>query len=318
AVAPLYIKAHSYGEYVFDHSWADAYQRSGRRYYPKLLCAVPFTPVTGPRLLCGGDEGLEAALISATESAAQQLGVSSVHINFPSEDVWSRLGARGLLQRQDQQFHFENKGYQCFADFLGELQSIKRKNLRRERAQAFQAGITIEWVTGSDIREVHWDAFYDFYMDTGSRKWGAPYLNREFFSRVGGVMADQILLILAKRDGRYIAGALNFMDATTLYGRNWGAIEHHPFLHFEVCYYQAIDFAIAKGLKRVEAGAQGAHKLARGYLPSATYSLHWIADPDFRDAIARYLAQERDAVTDEMTGLQEHAPFRRDLEREQE
>lgn len=309
--APLYAKAHSYGEYVFDHGWADAYARAGGRYYPKLLCAVPFTPATGPRLLAGGDPGTEDLLARSIQQITGQMKVSSAHLNFVPEDLWRRLGAQGFLQRTDQQFHWENAGYSRFADFLGQLSSMKRKNLRRERTQALENGIQIDWVTGSDLRETHWDAFFEFYMDTGSRKWGSPYLTRAFFSLVGAAMPERVLLVMARRGGRYIAGALNFIGSDTLYGRNWGAIEHHPFLHFEVCYYQAIDFAISRGLKRVEAGAQGAHKLARGYLPVATYSLHWIADPGFRRAVANYLTQERAAVAEGIEDLAAHSPFRR-------
>jgi predicted N-acyltransferase len=311
------MKSHSQGEYVFDHSWAEAYQRAGGRYYPKLLCAVPFTPVTGPRLLTGGDVAAESLLATSMQQVATKLGVSSLHINFPDEAVWQRLAGCGFLQRQDQQFHWENKGYKCFGDFLAELTSIKRKNLKRERSQALEAGIEIEWVTGSDLKEHHWDAFFEFYMDTGGRKWGQPYLTRKFFSLIGERMSAQVLLIMARRQGRYIGGALNLIGADTLYGRNWGTIEHHPFLHFEVCYYQAIDFAIAKGLKRVEAGAQGAHKLARGYLPNPTYSLHWIADPGFRKAVDRYLAEERIAVSQDIAAMREHAPFKKALPEEE-
>lgn len=310
-VAPVYVKSHSYGEYVFDHGWAEAYQRAGGQYFPKLLCAVPFTPATGPRLLAGGDAKREALLGDALQKFAAQMRMSSAHVNFVTEDAAQRLSAQGYLLRTDQQFHWENAGYSSFADFLAALSSIKRKNLRRERAQALEAGIEIEWVTGADLREAHWDAFFEFYMDTGSRKWGSPYLTREFFSLVGAAMPERVLLVMARRDGRYVAGALNFIGSDTLYGRNWGAIEHHPFLHFEVCYYQAIDFAIARGLKRVEAGAQGAHKLARGYLPVPTYSAHWIADPGFRRAVAHYLEQERAAVAEGIGELSEHSPFRR-------
>jgi hypothetical protein len=313
-VAPAYVKSHSYGEYVFDHSWAEAYERAGGRYYPKLLCAVPFTPATGPRLLADGDTAVEDLLAQSLQQMAAQMKVSSAHVNFVDAGTWERLGRIGFLQRADQQFHWENARYSCFADFLAALSSIKRKNLRRERAQALEAGIEIEWLTGTDLREAHWDAFFEFYMDTGSRKWGSPYLTREFFSLVGAAMPERVLLVMAKRAGRYVAGALNFIGSDTLYGRNWGAIEHHPFLHFEVCYYQAIDFAIARGLARVEAGAQGAHKLARGYLPVATYSAHWIADPGFRRAVANYLDQERAAVADGIDALSAHSPFRKSEE----
>lgn len=310
-LAPAYLKAHSYGEYVFDQGWAEAFERAGGRYYPKVLCAVPFTPVTGPRLLAGGNLEAEGLLAEALKRAAQTHGLSSLHVNFVERPVWERLGAQDFLQRTDQQFHWTNAGYGCFADFLAALSSQKRKTLRRERAQALDAGITIEWATGRDLTEAHWDAFFAFYMDTGNRKWGSPYLTRTFFSLIGERMAEQVLLVLAKREGRYIAGALNFIGSGTLYGRNWGAIEQHPFLHFEVCYYQAIDFAIARGLGRVEAGAQGAHKLARGYLPTPTYSAHWIADPGFRRAVAHYLEQERAAVAEGIEDLAAHSPFRK-------
>jgi len=309
--APMYVKNHSYGEYVFDHAWAQAFERAGGEYYPKLQVAVPFTPVTGPRLLTGGNAPAREALAQAMMAFAKRLEVSSLHITFPTESEASALAAQGFLQRHDQQFHWHNEGYADFAAFLAALSSIKRKNLRRERAQAVANGIDVEWITGSDLAERHWDAFFAFYMDTGSRKWGSPYLTRKFFSLVGQSMPEQILLVMAKRNGRYIAGALNFIGGDTLYGRNWGAIEHHPFLHFELCYYQAIEFAIAKGLKVVEAGAQGAHKLARGYLPARTHSLHWIAHAGLRDAVARYLKEERRAVAEDMEALAEHAPFRK-------
>jgi uncharacterized protein len=309
--APMYVKNHSYGEYVFDHAWAQAFERAGGEYYPKLQVAVPFTPVTGPRLLTGGDTLAREALAQAMMAFAKRLEVSSLHITFPTEDEALALAAQGFLQRHDQQFHWHNEDYPDFAAFLAALSSIKRKNLRRERTQALANGVDVEWVTGSDLKERHWDAFFAFYMDTGSRKWGSPYLTRKFFSLVGQNMADQTLLVMAKRNGRYIAGALNFIGGDTLYGRNWGAIEHHPFLHFELCYYQAIEFAITKGLKVVEAGAQGAHKLARGYLPARTHSLHWISHPGLRDAVARYLKEERRAVEEDMQALAEHAPFRR-------
>jgi uncharacterized protein len=312
AATPMYVKSHSYGEYVFDHAWADAFQRAGGEYYPKLQVTVPFTPVTGPRLLTGGDATAREPLAHAMMAFAQKLEVSSLHITFATPEEADALASLGFLQRHDQQFHWHNEGYTTFSDFLAALSSIKRKNLRRERAQALEAGIEVESLTGSDLKEAHWDAFFAFYMDTGSRKWGSPYLTRKFFSLVGESMADRILLVMAKRNGRYIGGALNFIGADTLYGRNWGAIEHHPFLHFELCYYQAIDFAIAKGLKVVEAGAQGAHKLARGYLPIRTQSAHWIAHAGLRDAVARYLKEERRAVGEEMEALAEHAPFKKD------
>jgi hypothetical protein len=312
AVAPMYVKNHSYGEYVFDQGWAEAFERAGGEYYPKLQVTVPFTPATGPRLLVGTDPTAREPLAHAMMAFAQKLQVSSLHITFAEEQEAEALGRLGFLQRHDRQFHWKNEGYATFADFLAALSSIKRKNLRRERAQALEAGVTVEWLTGSDLKEIHWDAFFAFYMDTGSRKWGSPYLTRKFFSLIGETMADRILLVMAKRNGRYIAGALNFIGSDTLYGRNWGALEHHPFLHFEVCYYQAIDYAIHRGLNVVEAGAQGAHKLARGYLPVRTHSAHWIAHAGLRQAVANYLTQERRAVGDEIEALAEHAPFKKD------
>lgn len=312
AAAPMYVKNHSYGEYVFDQGWAEAFERAGGEYYPKLQVSVPFTPVTGPRLLTGGNEAAREPLAHAMMAFAQKLEVSSLHITFAEEAEVETLGKLDFLQRHDRQFHWHNEGYASFADFLAALSSIKRKNLRRERAEAVSAGVDIECLTGSDLKEHHWDAFFAFYMDTGARKWGSPYLTREFFSLVGQSMAERILLVMAKRDGRYIAGALNFIGSDTLYGRNWGALEHHPFLHFELCYYQAIDYAITTGLKVVEAGAQGAHKLARGYLPVRTQSAHWIAHAGLRQAVSNYLTQERRAVGDEIEALAEHAPFKKD------
>ncbi|MGZ8415400.1 MAG: GNAT family N-acetyltransferase [Methyloceanibacter sp.] len=314
ACMPCYLKSHSQGEYVFDHGWADAYLRAGGRYYPKLQASVPFTPVTGKRLLiraCDDAREREALLLQAAVQVTDRLGVSSLHVTFLTRAEWQLAGEMGLLQRTDQQFHWQNDNYRSFDDFLVSLASRKRKAIRKERRDALADGIEIEWATGSDLTEAHLDAFFAFYMDTGSRKWGSPYLTRECFSLLGESMADQILLILAKRAGRYIAGALNFIGADRLYGRYWGGIEDHPFLHFEVCYYQAIDFAIARGLARVEAGAQGAHKLARGYLPSETYSAHYIADPALRRAVADYLKRERRAVAREIALLSEDAPFKR-------
>lgn len=312
AAAPMYEKNHSYGEYVFDQGWAEAFERAGGEYYPKLQVSVPFTPVTGPRLLTGGNAAAREPLAHAMMAFAQKLEVSSLHITFAEEAEVETLGKLDFLQRHDRQFHWHNEGYSSFADFLTALSSIKRKSLRRERAEAVSAGVDIECLTGSDLKEHHWDAFFAFYMDTGARKWGSPYLTREFFSLVGQNMAERILLVMAKRNGRYIAGALNFIGSDTLYGRNWGALEHHPFLHFELCYYQAIDYAITAGLKVVEAGAQGAHKLARGYLPVRTQSAHWIAHAGLRQAVANYLTQERRAVGDEIEALADHAPFKKD------
>jgi len=315
AAAPTYVKSHSLGEYVFDHAWADAYERAGGDYYPKLQVAVPFTPATGRRLLVRDDVDQDEArrtLVKGLRALRERLGASSVHVTFLPRDEWEALGNSGFLQRTDRQFHWVNEGYGGFDDFLGALASRKRKTIRRERRDALAPGIEIDWLTGSDIREAHWDAFFAFYQDTGSRKWGRPYLTRRFFSLVGEAMADRILLVMARRAGRYIAGALNFIGNDALYGRNWGAVEDHPFLHFEVCYYQAIDFAIARGLKRVEAGAQGEHKLARGYRPVLTYSAHDLADPALRRAVAAYLERERLYVTEEARALGDFTPFRRD------
>jgi predicted N-acyltransferase len=314
--APCYVKVHSRGEYVFDQGWAEAYERAGGNYYPKLQVAVPFTPVTGPRLLARPGplaEAVRGSLADALVQIAAQSELSSAHVTFVTESEWATLGARGFLQRTDQQFHWENSGFGNFEDFLGALSSRKRKSIRRERKEALSPGIEVHWLTGPDLTESVWDAFFTFYMETGSRKWGRPYLTREFFSRVGATMGDRILLVMAKRAGRWIAGAINFIGSDTIYGRNWGAIEHHPFLHFEVCYYQAIDYAIRHRLKWVEAGAQGEHKLARGYLPKTTYSAHYIADPALRRAIADYLKRERAYVEAAGEELAAAAPFRKDL-----
>tara|TARA_R110002012_G_scaffold60635_4_gene158820 strand:- start:12781 stop:13923 length:1143 start_codon:yes stop_codon:yes gene_type:complete len=304
-VMPLYLKGHSQGEYVFDHSWADAYERAGGRYYPKLLGAVPFTPATGPRFLPHPDADVapvRAALLQGAMTLVERLGISSLHVNFPTEGEWRAMGDAGLLQRQDMQFVWRNAGYATFDDFLAALSSNRRKTIRRERREA-QAGLDIRVLTGSDLTETHWDAFFNFYMDTGSRKWGQPYLTRDFFSRIGATMADRIALVMAFRDGEPIAGALNLIGRNALYGRQWGALEDVPFLHFELCYYQAIEFAIARRLSRVEAGAQGEHKIARGYLPEPVYSAHFIADPGLRRAVAHYLEGERPAVEAEISAL---------------
>jgi predicted N-acyltransferase len=313
-VMPLWLKGHSQGEYVFDHSWADAYQRAGGRYYPKLLSAVPFTPVTGPRFLAHPDADavpVRQALLQGAIALTEQLGVSSLHVNFPTEGDWIAMGEAGLLLRQDMQFVWRNDGYATFEDFLAALSANRRKTIRRERREA-QAGLDIRVLTGSDIAETHWDAFFAFYMDTGARKWGRPYLTRDFFSRIGATMADRIALVMAFRDGVAIAGALNLIGRDALYGRQWGALEEVPFLHFELCYYQAIDLAISRGLSRVEAGAQGQHKIARGYLPSPVYSAHFIADPALRAPVARYLDGERPAVAAEIDAISaELSPFRK-------
>jgi predicted N-acyltransferase len=311
ACMPLYLKNHSYGEYVFDQAWADALERAGGDYYPKLQCAVPFTPVTGRRLLTVTAEARDRLLRTAA-GAVKQIGASSLHITFPTHEEWRAAGEAGYLLRTGQQFHWENHGYKSFDQFLGELSSAKRKTLRKERASVREAGVTFEWLTGTDITEAHWDLFFKFYMDTGGRKWGTPYLNRDFFSRLGQGLSRQILLVMAKLDGRAIAGALNLFGEGVLFGRNWGAVEYVPFLHFETCYYQAIDFAIARGLKRVEAGAQGEHKLLRGYLPVETYSAHVIVHKGLARAVDEFLESERAAVTENIAELGRHAPFRKD------
>ena len=314
AAAPCYLKTHSMGEYVFDGGWADAFERAGGRYYPKLQVSVPFTPVTGPRLLIrpGTDaEGSRAALVAGLDALREQAGASSTHLTFLPEADARRLAERGYLLRTDQQFHWMNEGYADFDGFLDALASRKRKAIRRERRDALAAGIEVERATGAGITEAHWDAFYAFYTETGSRKWGRPYLNRRFFSLLGERMADRVLLVMARRAGRFVAGAINLIGDAALYGRNWGCVEHHPFLHFEICYYQAIDFAISRGLKRVEAGAQGEHKLARGYRPVTTFSAHRIADPGFRRAVADYLGRERRYVEAAREEYEAAGPFRR-------
>ena len=313
-IVPCYLKSHSQGEYVFDRGWAEAYQRAGGRYYPKLQASVPFTPATGPRLLIrdGSDRHrIGTALAGGLVGLCDATEASSVHVTFAPEPEWKLLAAHGFLQRTDQQFHWHNQGYGSFDDFLATLNSRHRKAIKRERREALAAGITIHALSGSDITEDAWDAFFDFYMETGSRKWGRPYLTRAFFSLIGESMASDVLLVMAKREGRWIAGAINFIGSDTLFGRNWGAIEHHPFLHFEVCYYQAIDFAIRHGLKTVEAGAQGEHKIARGYLPQTTFSAHYIADPGLRRAVADYLRHERAYVAEAARELTDAGPFRK-------
>jgi predicted N-acyltransferase len=314
AAAPCYLKSHSLGEYVFDHAWADAYARAGGRYYPKLQVSVPFTPVTGPRLLVAPGASAapaRAALVDGLRTLRADSKASSIHLTFLPQADAERLAGNGFLLRTAQQFHWFNEGFGSFDDFLAALASRKRKTIKRERRDALANGITIERLTGREITEAHWDAFFAFYMDTGSRKWGRPYLNRLFFSLVGERLAERILLVMAKRAGRYVAGAINFIGGTALYGRNWGCIEDHPFLHFECCYYQAIDFAIARGLRRVEAGAQGEHKLARGYRPVTTYSAHELADPALRRAVAAYLEHERLYTAAETAELANATPFRR-------
>jgi predicted N-acyltransferase len=319
--APCYLKSHSRGEYVFDAGWADAYENAGGDYYPKLQVSVPFTPATGRRLLVlPGPEAadIRAALAAGLVEVCRLRKASSVHVTFAPEGEWTMLGERGFLQRTDQQFRWQNAGYGSFEDFLAALAARKRKAIRRERRDALPAGIEVHWLTGSDLTESVWDHFFAFYMETGSRKWGRPYLTRDFYSQVGQAMGDRILLVMAKRAGRWIAGAINFIGSDTLFGRHWGAVEHHPFLHFELCYYQAIDFAIAHRLAFVEAGAQGEHKLARGYLPVTTRSAHYIVDAGFRRAVADYLARERAYVAAAGRELAEAAPFRKDFSAEED
>lgn len=311
AAAPMYVKGHSYGEYVFDWAWADAYERAGGKYYPKLLAAVPFSPVPGPRLLAAGGNraALQRALLGGMVEAAKRMEVSSLHVNFLTRAEWELAGEAGFLLREGRQFHWFNDGYAGFDDFLGALASRKRKTIRKERARATE-NVTVRRLTGDDLKPEHWDAFYDFYLDTASRKWGSPYLTREFFHELGARLANHTLLVMAFRDGRPVAGALNLFSDDAIFGRNWGCSEDHPFLHFECCYYQAMDFAIERGLKRVEAGAGGHHKLSRGYMPVATYSAHWIENESFRDAVARFLRMERAEVGYERDVLARHAPFR--------
>src|SRR5262245_41296847 len=313
-VVPCYAKSHSQGEYVFDHGWADAYERAGGDYYPKLQVAVPFTPAQGRRLLARPGEQAEAvrnALADSLATICKRSNASSVHVTFLTEEEWRMLGTRNYLQRTHRQFHWTNEGYASFDDFLAALSSRKRKTIRRERDDALANGISIDWLTGSDLTESVWDAFFEFYMDTGSRKWGRPYLTRSFYSLVGETMRDKILLVMAKRKGRYIAGAINFIGSDTLFGRHWGCLEQHAFLHFEVCYYQAMQFAIERKLSRVEAGAGGSHKVTRGYMPTTTYSAHYIADPRLRRAIDDFLSHERVHVQAEIEEYAEAAPFRK-------
>ncbi len=314
--APMYLKSHSYGEYVFDHSWAHAYERAGGTYYPKLQVAVPFTPVPGPRLLVRPDAppGVFAALVQAMEEVARRTGVSSVHITFPTEDDWTRLGAAGWLQREGVQYHWENRGYGSFDDFLGTLNSRKRKAIRKERREVAESSVRLHNLTGDDLKAEHWDAFHRFYMDTADRKWGGGYLTRAFFRLLGETMGDRVMLVMCEDGGEWVAGALNLIGGDTLYGRNWGSDGSYRFLHFEACYYRALDFAIERGLRKVEAGAQGEHKIQRGYLPVPTYSAHWVADPGFRRALDDFLVRERAAVEAERESLMELSPYRKEGE----
>jgi len=308
--APLYAKGHSQGEYIFDHHWADAYARAGGSYYPKLLSAAPFTPVEGPRLLAQSSAA-RAGLAAALRSICARMNASSAHVNFIGADDAAALEAADFLPRRGEQYHWFNRGYETFDEFLSALSSRKRKTIRRERKGALADGLTIKRLIGDEITEEHWNAFWLFYQDTGARKWGQPYLTRTFFRIIAETMADRLLLIVAEEDGRPVAGALNLIGGDALYGRYWGCLTDIPFLHFEICYYQAIDFAIERGLARVEAGAQGQHKIARGYEPVATHSAHWIANDSFRDAIARYLEAERDQTDMEIDALKAFTPFRK-------
>ncbi len=316
--APIYLKGHSYGEYVFDWGWAQAYERAGGRYYPKLQCAVPFTPVTGPRLMVRPDlraetrTALHRTLVAGMIELARELKVSSVHVTFPTEPEFEVMTAAGLLPRLGRQYHWKNDGYASFDDFLEALSSRKRKNIRKEREKANEAGIEILTLVGDEITSEHWDAFYKFYQSTSDRKWGSAYLERSFFDLLSARMGEAVVLMMGRKDGRWVCGAINFRSHDTLYGRNWGTIVDVPMLHFEVCYYRAIDFAIANKLAWVEAGAQGEHKLQRGYLPRATYSAHWIADAGLRGAVARFLEAERQSVVDDMEALTELGPFKRE------
>jgi predicted N-acyltransferase len=314
AAAPAYVKAHSLGEYVFDQGFADAYQRAGGRYYPKLQVAVPFTPATGSRLLLAKDapDSARTALVSGLRALRKSLGASSLHVTFPTQAEATALASEGFLLRTGEQFHFFNEGYRDFDDFLEVLSSRKRKTIKRERREALGPDLTIERLVGSDITQKHWDAFFAFYMHTGARKWGRPYLTRAFFDEVGATMAERILLVMVRKGADYIAGAINFLGDDAVYGRHWGALEDRPFLHFEVCYHQAIDYAIRHGFKRVEAGAQGEHKLARGYRPVTTYSVHEFADPRLQEAVADYLTREREAVAATIEDYKEALPFRRE------
>jgi predicted N-acyltransferase len=311
-IVPMYAKSHSYGEYVFDHGWANALERVGENYYPKLQAAVPFSPVPGPRLLRRPGAGIPvAAMASALEQACQSLGLSSVHVTFCTEEEWNGLGHAGWLRRIGMQFHWENDGYTSFDDFLGALSSRKRKVLRRERRDANAAGLTFHALSGADITERHWDAFYAFYHSTVDRKWGSAYLTRSFFSLLGERLGDKVVLMYAENGGKPVAGALNLVGDEALYGRNWGCRGDWPFLHFELCYYRAIDWAIEHGLKRVEAGAQGRHKIQRGYMPKPTYSAHWITHTGLRRAVANFLVEERAGIEAEMAALAEESPFRK-------
>ena len=313
-VVPLYAKTHSHGEYIFDYGWADAYERAGGRYYPKLLSAVPFTPVPGPRLLIrpGAAAETRSHLLAGMVEFTNRRRISSLHVNFPEPSEAETLAEAGFLQRLGQQFHWANAGYRDFDDYLAALNSRKRKAVKKERREALVRGLEIDVLTGADLKPRHWDAFFEFYLATSDRKWGSAYLNRRFFALIGERMPEKVVLVMARRGANYVAGALNLLGKDTIYGRNWGSYGDYKFLHFECCYYRAIEFAISHGLKRVEAGAQGPHKIQRGYLPVPTYSAHWIPDPGFRRAVAQFLARERQMIERKIEGLAEFSPFRRE------
>lgn len=318
ACAALYLKNHSYGEYVFDHGWANAYQRAGGRYYPKLQCAVPFTPVTGPRLMVRSDldettqRELQATLITTMVELAKQRRVSSLHVTFPTESEQQMMAEMEFLPRIGEQYHWKNEGYGSFDDFLDAMSSRKRKNIRKEREKANSCGVRIETLVGSDIKAHHWDAFYRFYTDTSDKKWGQAYLTREFFDLLSQRMPEAVVLVMGFEGERPVCGAINLRGGNALFGRNWGGIVDYPFLHFECCYYRAIDYAIAHKLEWVEAGAQGQHKIQRGYLPRPTYSAHWIAEPGFRQAVARFLEEERELVAQRIEALEDWGPFKKE------
>ena len=314
---PAYLKNNSSGEYVFDYSWAEAYQRVGRSYYPKLQISIPFTPVSTPKLLTKDQNDIDTKvfMLQAIEDFCSEHAISSAHLTFLNEKELNTLQNKKWLIRTDQQFHWFNDNYNDFNDFLSDLSSRKRKNIKKERDEANKNGLVIEALNHKEIQEFHWDEFYKFYIDTSMRKWGQPYLNRDFFSLIGQTLSESILLIMVKNNNKYIAGALNFIGGDTIYGRNWGCIEDHKNLHFEVCYYRAIDFAINNKLKKVEAGAQGAHKISRGYQPSKTYSAHWIKDVDFFEAISNYLKDERVYIQENIEKLNEYIPFKKNMEK---
>ncbi len=316
---PLYLKSHSYGEYVFDWGWADAYERAGGSYYPKLQACVPFTPVTGPRLLLHPDcerPPVARALTAGMLELARRTQVSSLHVTFPTEAEWRDLGEAGFLRRTGLQYHWENRGYASFDDFLASLASRKRKAIKKERRAVAESGVGLRALTGGEIEPRHWDAFHRFYRATSDKKWGPAYLTREFFHRLGETMGERVVLIVAEWQGEPVGAALNLVgdepEGGVLYGRNWGGVDRFKFLHFEACYYQAIDYAIRHRLARVEAGAQGEHKIQRGYLPATTYSAHWIRDPALRQAVAHFLERERRAIDEEQNILESFAPFRKD------